>query len=415
MSGAEVQGIFVWHEWMGRDPSAVASFYGRVLGWTAQAWERDPSYTVWTTSRGVAGGAARLTPDAASRGMSSGWLAYVAVADVEAAAATAERLGGRVVKSVAALPDGGRYAVVADPHSALIGIFAPPSTGGGAGDSDFVWHELATVDHPAAFRFYQELFGWERLGDHDLGAMGNYLIFGRHGRQLGGLYNRPSGSAGTPHWLAYVTVPNVAQAAQSAVAAGGRVASAPHQVPGGSWVAHLVDPEGAAIAVHQARAAAAAPQPTVSGERAPRPAAKPKPTAAAPKPAPKPAPTPEPQARKPSPPKAPARKAAAKKPSAAVRKSASGRAAPVKKRKKRASASRKRGPAKKAGAKRASGRAKTAKKAAARRSAARAGARRKTAGRSARRAGGRARGKAATRRPVNRAARRKGKSARRRR
>ena len=32
---------------------------------------------------------------------------------------------------------------------------------------EFAWHELFTTDHEAAFRFYEELFGWERLGVHD--------------------------------------------------------------------------------------------------------------------------------------------------------------------------------------------------------------------------------------------------------
>lgn len=387
MSGAEVQGIFVWHEWMGRDPSAVGAFYGRVFGWKAQAWEHDPSYTVWAASRGPAGGAARLAADAQSSGVPSGWLAYVAVTDVEGTAAAAERLGGRVVKSVAALPDGGRYAVVADPQSAVIGIFTPPGSGAGAGTggggrtgasvggdatagagpgaSEFVWHELGTTGDPAAaFRFYQELFGWERLGDHDLGAMGTYLIFGRRGRQLGGLYSRPPGTVGAPppRWLAYVEVPNATQAAQAAVAAGGRVTNGPHQVPDGSWIAQLTDSEGAAIAVHQAHIA----------------------TAAAPR-------------------SVPSRPAAVKKPAAATKPAAA--AQPVAVAKKPAGASRKRRAAKKAATKRGAGRARTAPRAAARRSAAKPAARRKAAKGPARRAAAStgARRKAA-KRPTRRAA-----------
>ena len=409
MSGAEVQGTFVWHEWMGRDPSAVASFYERVLGWRAQAPERDPSYTVWTTSRGAAAGAARLATDVQSSAVPPGWIAYVAVPDVEATTALAERLGGRILKGVTALPDGGRYAVVADPHSAVIGIYTPSPSGAEARGSDFVWHELATVDHSTAFRFYQELFGWERLGDHDLGALGTYLIFGRQDRQLGGLFSRRPGSVGAPHWVSYVEVPNAAHAAQAAVAAGGHVASAPHQVPGGSWVAHLTDPEGAAIAVHQARAAAGAAQSAPSAERGSSPAQKPKPAVRAPKPAPKPkstaAPTSEAASRSPSARKVPAARKAAVKSSAAGRQAASGRSAPAKK---RASATPKRRPAKKTRAKRAAGRAKTAKKSTAGRSAARVAARRKTAKPAARRTAVRAARKAAARRPVKRAARRKG-------
>lgn len=255
MGSADVQGAFVWHELTSSDASAVASFYAQVLGWQARPWEQDPSYTVWTTPHGAAGGAARWTADGGSSNTAPCWVSFVAVADVEATAAAAERLGGRIVKAASTLPDGGRYAVLADPQSAVIGVFSPQHLSAAA-SPDFVWHELGTDDQASAFRFYGQLFGWERLGDHDLGAMGTYLIFGRRGERLGGLYSRPPGTIGAPQWLAYVEVASVDEAARATRAAGGRVATEPQRVPGGSWVAHLSDPQGALLAVHQARAAA---------------------------------------------------------------------------------------------------------------------------------------------------------------
>jgi uncharacterized protein len=307
MSSADVHGNFLWHELATTDPGAAGAFYSRVLGWKTQAWDKDPSYTVLSTARGPAGGMMRLPAEAQANGAAPGWLAYVAVPDVNAAVATAQRLGGRVVKPASSLPDGARYAVLADPQSGVFGICAPPSTSTGGGD-EFVWHELATADHSAAFRFYGELFGWEQLGVHDMGAMGPYLLFGRHGRQLGGMFSRPSTGS---HWRLYVRVSNAAKAAEAAAAAGGRVVNGPHQVPGGSWVAELTDPQGAAIAVNQpvtaaasaaTPAAAAAPKPAKPAAPAASPAAAAKPQVAAP--APRPAPTP-PQAPRPASPPAP--------------------------------------------------------------------------------------------------------------
>ncbi|MGH8149230.1 MAG: VOC family protein, partial [Steroidobacteraceae bacterium] len=304
MSSADVRGTFVWHELTTADPGAAGAFYTRVLGWKLQAWDKDPSYAFWSRSGGAVGGLARLPAGAPAGSAGAGWLGYVAVADVHATAASAERLGGRVVKPATELADGGRYAVLADPQSATIGVFSSSASGAGAAgpSGEFAWHELATEDSAAAFRFYQELFGWEQLGVHDLGAMGAYRLFGRHGRQFGGMFNRPPGSSGPPRWLLYVEVGNAAATAQAATAARGTVTSGPHQVPGGSWAAQLTDPQGSKFAVHQAHrgwaiassssAAAPADRPAAQAVSTPRaspgmpsPASKPSPPPSGPRPA----------------------------------------------------------------------------------------------------------------------------------
>lgn len=381
MSGTEIRGTFVWHQLTSADPGMAEAFYGRVFGWKARAWERDPAHTVWMGPRGAVAGLTRPTAEA-QPASPPGWLPYVAVADVDAAAAAAERLGGRVLMPAATLPDGGRYAVLADPQSAAIGVFAPPESSARAPASAFSWHELATADGSAAFRFYQELFGWERLADHDLGTMGSYLIFGRGDRQFGGMFNRSAQASGAPRWLLYVEVPSAGEAAQAAAVAGGRITSGPHQVPGGSWVAQLTDSEGAAIAVHQARAAAASrPPPAVGAPSAP--AAKARPAAPVSKPASRPSAARRVPARKSARRRKTASKTAARRPAGAQR-----RGAAVRKR------------------------SKTARKSAARRAAVARGAPRKSTRKSRpvkrtpKRAAGRPTARAAVRRPAKRGARR---------
>ena len=59
----------------------------------------------------------------------------------------------------------------------------PPAIG------EFSWHELATTAAPnVAFGFYAALFDWDLVAEHDMGPMGMYLVFGRNGRQLGGMF-----------------------------------------------------------------------------------------------------------------------------------------------------------------------------------------------------------------------------------
>ena len=58
-------------------------------------------------------------------GTSSQWIAYVNVGDVDATAAKAVELGGRVVLPAMDIPTVGRIAVVLDPQEAPIGLFKP--------------------------------------------------------------------------------------------------------------------------------------------------------------------------------------------------------------------------------------------------------------------------------------------------
>jgi len=182
--------------------------------------------------------------------------------------------------------------VLVDPQGGVFGVYTPAAAGdGGSMASEFMWHELATPDYAAAQRFYFELFGWKELATHDMGGdVGKYSLFGVGSTQYGGMFNRPAHLPGSfPHWLAYANVASAAKAAEAAKAAGGRVLNGPMQVPGGGWIVQLLDAQGAALAVHQAPAAASAaapakPKPAAAKPAAAKPAAA-KPAAAAAKPA----------------------------------------------------------------------------------------------------------------------------------
>ena len=169
----------------------------------------------------------------------------------------AQRLGGKVLKGATDIPNVGRYAVLSDPQGATFALYtpasppaSPPAGGAGSGASgEFSWHELTTTDPQAGLRFYSELFGWARGPGHDMGGtMGLYQIFTQGGAQVGGMY-RVQDASTPPHWLGYVRVTDAARTAAAAKAAGGRVLHGPVEVPGGSWIAMLLDPQGGAFAV----------------------------------------------------------------------------------------------------------------------------------------------------------------------
>jgi predicted enzyme related to lactoylglutathione lyase len=239
-----------------------------------------------------------------------------------------------VVKAAADIPNVGRFAVLSDPQGATFALFTPgggPSPGPEPPQGGFSWHELATTDVQGAVRFYGELFGWRKGRAHDMGAAGVYQIFEHAGNQAGGICN-VQGPSTAPSWLSYVHVADSNRAVAAAKAAGGRLMHGPMEVPGGSWIALLMDPQGGAFAVQEAPRTTSQPRPATAVSAA-KPATAPKP-AIAPKPAAEPAKAAAPAAPKPAaarkpkkaakkaPKKAPkkAKKKAARKPRAAKRK-----------------------------------------------------------------------------------------------
>jgi hypothetical protein len=305
MSNADIRGRFIWHELLTTDTAAAAAFYPKVVPWRTQP-SSMPGYTIWMAGQSQVGGLMAQPSDAA--GTPPQWLIYIGTPNVEATAEHAQRLGARVVKPAADIPNVGRFAVLADPQGATFALYTPGPTGGAIpapGAGVFSWHELATTDVAGALRFYGELFGWTKGQGHDMGAMGVYQIFERFGSMIGGMCN-VQGPATPPSWLSYVQVADSSRAVAAAKSAGGRLLHGPVEVPGGSWIALFMDPQGGAFAVQEpprpAAAKPAAPPPKPAPAPAPKPAAAPAAPAAA-----------RPAAAKPAAPKKPAPKKAAKK------------------------------------------------------------------------------------------------------
>jgi hypothetical protein len=275
MSNAEIRGRFVWHELMTTDTDAASDFYSRVVPWKAED-SGMPSYSLWMSGKVRAGGLMALPADDGSA-TPPHWIIYVGTPDVDATVEAAEKLGGKVLKVASDIPNVGRFAVLSDPQGAAFAVFTPASTpeeGMSSGAiGDFTWHELATTDLDAALGFYAELFGWEKGPTHDMGEAGLYQIVNHGGQQVGGIWKARDNST-PPNWLSYVRVADAAKAANAIKAAGGRVLNGPMEVPGGSWIVQLLDPQGGAFAVVEAPKAAAAEGSSAPAKRAAKKAVK---------------------------------------------------------------------------------------------------------------------------------------------
>ncbi len=240
---------FVWYELMTPDPAAAQAFYAAVVGWGAQdASQPGKPYRLLTVGGAPIGGLMGLPRP----GAPPCWTGYVGVADAAAAAARAESLGGAVHAPPADIPGVGRFAVIADQQGAAVVLFrgrdgdAPPPD---STDPGFVgWRELATDDWPAAFAFYEAMFGWRKVEAVDMGAMGVYQLFAGDGAPIGGRFNRPPGAPG-PCWLYYFVVDDIDAAAARLKAAGGKVLNGPMSAPGGAWIVQAQDPQGVFFAL----------------------------------------------------------------------------------------------------------------------------------------------------------------------
>lgn len=326
MSNADIRGRFIWHELVTTDPDAASDFYSKVVPWKTQD-SGLPSYTLWMAGKTQVGGLTGL-PDGAAADTPPHWIVYIATTDVDATVAEAERLGGKVIKGATDIPNMGRFAVLADPQGATFAVYTPPGpppegSTEPSGPGAFNWHELTTTDYAAALDFYVELFGWEKGPAHDMGAMGIYQIINRNGAQVGGIYNLNTPST-PPHWLSYVGVADCEKATAAAKAAGARILNGPMEVPGGSWITMMMDPQGGAFAVVEPpkaaqKAAAKAKKPKTAAKAEAPAAAAPPPSAPEPKLAKKRAGKAAAKKGKAPAKKAPAKKAVAKK---AVKKAA---------------------------------------------------------------------------------------------
>jgi len=114
-------GDWTWAQLIARDPAAEGRFYASIAGLEILPDARGNRPNVFVLASGGYSRAsvAPLPPRPKAR---PGWLLFVRVADVKAAAAKAISLGGRVLVAPSDAPTEYWRAVVADPTGAVIGL-----------------------------------------------------------------------------------------------------------------------------------------------------------------------------------------------------------------------------------------------------------------------------------------------------
>src|SRR5258708_39635871 len=92
----------------------------------------------------------------------------------------------------------------------------------------------------------------------DMGPMGKEQRFNRGPGRIGGMMNKPKEMAqAPPRWGISFRVPDINAAAERVKANGGTILNGPLEVPGGDWILHAMDPQGAAFSRHAKKTAKA--------------------------------------------------------------------------------------------------------------------------------------------------------------
>jgi len=246
-------GKIVWLDLITHDLEASRRFYTGLFGWTFEetAGPIGGKYLVARSGEIYVAGML-LAERPADEANLSRWLPYASVPDVDAAAARAASLGGRV----AVEPRGvalGRVAAIVDPQGAVIGLAR--SSVGDPDDATTrpavgrrVWTELLSDDPSASADFYAAVVGFEVRRIERRG--GEYTVLVGDGRDRAGILANPT-EDWSPVWLTSFGVQDAGIAASRAEALGGRVLLDPSDEVRGGTMAIVADPSGAVLVLQE--------------------------------------------------------------------------------------------------------------------------------------------------------------------
>lgn len=116
----------------------------------------------------------------------------------------------------------------------------------------FVWYELMTSDPDAAQSFYNDTIGWGTAPFEE--SPEPYTMWMNGESPVGGVMALPEEAkkAGAPpHWIAYITTPDVDATTNKVKELGGNLIHGPMEIPNVGRFAIVSDPQGAVFAVYK--------------------------------------------------------------------------------------------------------------------------------------------------------------------
>jgi len=119
-------GHFHWNERLTRDVERTKAFYGNTIGWAFEAMAMQDGATYWIATGGGKPVAGLFPIDRPEfEGVPEGWMAYLAVDDVDARVKKATAAGAKLMRPIFDVPDVGRIAILTEPGGAGVGWMTP--------------------------------------------------------------------------------------------------------------------------------------------------------------------------------------------------------------------------------------------------------------------------------------------------
>jgi len=243
MDRGSALGQIVWHDLFTSDVEASKRFYSELLGFeyivehaSDFAWHKGAGdYTLIRADGDAHGGIIGAQPGGRSR-----WLAYVAVTDVDTAAAQAVAEGASMARQPFDVPGVGRSCIVQDAGGAWICPFVashgfPPPRGVFAGD------ELLAAEWPTVETTYSAMFGWRASGS---GGSGIAFETADGARVAGATLKRFDGSDAS-EWVPLMRASEPARIVDRAIVLGAADLGEASVLGGGDEAQILADPAGA--------------------------------------------------------------------------------------------------------------------------------------------------------------------------
>jgi predicted enzyme related to lactoylglutathione lyase len=243
-------GKVIFVELVTPDLAASKRFYGELLGWSFRDITSGTTEYAEALLDGHAVAGLFQKKQKPGEQRQPAWLSFFAVADVDAAAKTAEAQGAKLLFGPKSFPERGRQAVLADPQGAVFALLAsssgdPPDVLASPGE--WIWNSLLTSDPDADAAFYQAIFGYE-VFDLPARAGARHLLLASEDYARASANSLPAKQPeARPHWVNFVRVADAQTAAAKAASLGGSVVVAPHLDRHGGKVALVADPQGAVL------------------------------------------------------------------------------------------------------------------------------------------------------------------------
>ena len=255
-------GTFCWAELCSSDWAVAKPFYTQLFSWqfddqpisrsADQPIGEDCYYTMLKKHQDDVAAMYQMMPDQVDANITSHWLAYIAVEDVDSKAVAAQTLGAQIIHGPHDVPGAGRMVMISDPGGALVALWQAEEHSGSQRVLEFnvpYWHELTTRDVQASSEFYTQLLGWQ-AEQMPMGEI-TYTLFNIDGKPVAGLMPMTDewGKDTPAHCMIYFAVESCDAMVENTPHLGGQVCVPATDIEGIGRFAVLTDPSGAIFSI----------------------------------------------------------------------------------------------------------------------------------------------------------------------